>query len=67
MVNCFCTTFYPVWYRLLLDSLLSGNSGSFTAARVRYHWTAMICFAQKCNWLCCNVGCHGFRNRQRTI
>jgi len=22
---------------------------------------------QKCNWLCCNVGCHVFRNRQRII
>jgi len=28
---------------------------------------AMICFVQKCNWLCCNVGCHVFINRQRQI
>jgi len=20
----------------------------------------MICFGQKCSWLCCNVGCHVF-------
>jgi len=32
---------------------------------VRDHSTAMICSVQKCNWLCCNVGCHVFRNRQR--
>jgi len=25
---------------------------------VRDHSTAMICFVQKCNWLCRNVGCH---------
>jgi len=27
--------------------------------------TAMICFVQKCNWFCCNVGCYVFRNRKR--
>jgi len=27
--------------------------------------TANICSVQKCNWLCCNDGCHVFRNRQR--
>ena len=31
------------------------------------HSTAMICFVQKCNWLCCNVCCHVFGNRQRRI
>jgi len=31
---------------------------SFIAAHVRDHSTAMICLVQKCNWLCCNVGCH---------
>jgi len=34
---------------------------------MRNHSTAMICFVQKCNWLCSNAGCHVFRNRQRKI
>jgi len=40
---------------------------SFTVAHVRDHSTAMICFVQKCNWLCCNVDRHVFRNRQCKI
>jgi len=52
---------------ILLKRLFSCNSESITAAHVRDHSTAMICFAQKCNWLCFNVGCHVFRNRQRTV
>jgi len=42
-------------------------SESIIAAHVKGHSTAMICSAQKCNWLCCNVGCHVFRNRLRII
>ena len=52
---------------ILLEKLFSCNSESITAARVRDHSTAIICFAQKCKWLCCNVGCHVFRNGQRII
>jgi len=50
---------------ILLERLFPCNSGSITAAHVRNYSAAMICFVQKCNWLCCNVGCHVFRNRQR--
>jgi len=50
-----------------LETLFSCNSESITAAHVRDHSTAMICSVQNCNWLCCNVGCHIFRNRQRII
>jgi len=52
---------------MLLERLFSCNSESITAVHVRDHSTAMICSVQKCNWLCCNVGCHVFRNRQRII
>jgi len=52
---------------MLLERLFSCNSESITAAHVRDHSTAMICSVQKCYWLCCNVGCHVFRNRQRII
>ena len=31
---------------------------------MRDHSTAIICSMQKYNWLCCNVGCHVFRNKQ---
>jgi len=48
---------------ILLERLFSCNSESIAAAHVRDHNTAMICSVQKCNWLCCNVGCHVFRNR----
>jgi len=51
----------------LLKRLFSWSSESFTAAHVRDHSTAWIWFAWKCNWFCCNVGCHVFRNRQRKI
>jgi len=51
---------------MLLEKLFSCNSES-TAAHVRDHSAAMICSVQKCNWLCCNVGCHVFRNRQHMI
>ena len=34
---------------------------------MRDYSTAIICSVQKCNWLCCNVGCHVFRNRQCII
>jgi len=40
---------------------------SITAAHVRDHSTTMICSLLKCNWLCCNVGYHIFRNRQRIL
>jgi len=50
---------------VLLERLFSSNSESITAAHVRDHSKAIICFVQKCNWLCCNVGCRVFRNRQR--
>jgi len=46
---------------MLLERLFSCNSGSITAAHVRDDSTAMICFVQKCNWLCFIVGCHVFR------
>ena len=53
---------------ILLEKLFSCNSESITAAaRVRGHSTTIICFAQKCKLLFCNVGCHVFRNRQRII
>ena len=52
---------------ILLERLFSCNSESITAAHVRDHSTAMICSVQICNWLCCDVGCHVFRNRQHTI
>jgi len=38
-----------------------------SGAHVRDHITAIICFVQKFNGLCFNVGCHVFRNRQRMI
>jgi len=54
-----------------LERLFSCNSESITAAHVRDHSTAvstaMTCSVQKCNWLCCDVGCHVFKNRQRII
>ena len=50
---------------ILLERLFPYNSESITAAHVRDHSTAKICSVQKRNWLCCNVGCHVFRNRQR--
>jgi len=37
---------------------------SVAAAHVRDHSIAIIGSVQKCIWLCCNVGCHVFRNRQ---
>jgi len=52
---------------ILSERLLSCNSRSITVAHVRVYSTAKICFVQKCNGLCCNVGCHVFRNRQRII
>jgi len=52
---------------ILLKRLFSCNSGSITAVHVRDHSTAMICSVRKCNWICCNVGCHVFRNKQRII
>jgi len=52
---------------MLLERLLSCNTECITAAHVRDHCTAMMCSLQKCNSLCCNVGCHVFRNRQRII
>jgi len=50
----FCSNrwLYPVRKVIVL------NNKSLTAARVKDHSTAMICFIQKCNCLCCNVGCH---------
>ena len=45
---------------VLLKRLFSWNNESFTVAHVRDHSAAMICFVQKCNWLCYNIGCqHG--------
>jgi len=61
MVNCFCPTFYLV---SLLERLFFCNSESITAAHVRDHSTAIVCFVQKFNGLCFNVSCHLFRNRQ---
>jgi len=52
---------------ILLERLFSCKGESITAAHVRDHSTAMVCSVQKCKWLCCNVGCHVFRNRQRII
>ena len=52
---------------VLLENLFSCKSESITAAHVREHSKAMICSMQKCYLLCCNVGCHVFRNRQRII
>ena len=46
---------------ILLERLFSCSIKSITAAHVRDHSTAMICFVQKCNWLCCNVSCDVFR------
>jgi len=40
---------------------------SVAAAHVRDHSTVIIFSVHKCIWLCCNVGCHAFRNRQRII
>jgi len=65
MFNCFCPTF-PLC-GILLERLFSCNSGSIAAAHVRDDSIAMICFVQKFNGLCFNVGCHVFRNRQRII
>jgi len=50
---------------LELERLFSCSSESSTAAHVRDQSTVIICSVQKCNWFCCNVGCHVFRNRQR--
>jgi len=50
---------------ILSERLFSWNSETFTA--VGDHSKAMICFMQKCNWFCCNVGRHIFRNRQRKV
>jgi len=52
---------------ILLERLFSCNSEKITAARVRDHSTASICFLQSCTCHCCNVGWHVFRNRQRII
>jgi len=49
------------------ERLFSCNSESITAAHVRDHSTAIICFVQKFNGLCFNIGCHVFRNRQHII
>jgi len=57
MVNCFGPTFYPVWCTVRRGIFLKQGE-SFTAAHVRDHSRAMIGFVQKCNWLCCNIGCH---------
>jgi len=65
MFNCFCPTVYPVSYAV--RKFISCKSESITAVHVRDHSAAMIYSVQKCNWLCCNVGCHVFRNRQRII
>jgi len=48
---------------ILFERLFSCNSESITAAHVRDHSTAIICFVQKFNGLCFNAGCHVFRNR----
>jgi len=45
---------------ILLERLFSCSNESITAAHVRDDSTAMICSVQKCNWLCCCVGCHVF-------
>jgi len=65
MFNYFCPTFSLVWYTV--RKRFSCNSESITGAPVRDHNTSMMYFVQKFNWLCCNVSCHVFRNRQRII
>jgi len=62
VIKSFCPIFYLTLCGILLQRLFSCNSESITTAH-----TAMICSVQKCNWLCCNVGCHVFRNKQSTI
>ena len=52
---------------ILLERLFPCNSESIAAAHVRDHSATVICYMQKCNWLCYNVGCHVFRNRQCII
>jgi len=42
---------------------LSRTNESLTAAHVRTTGESMICFVQKCNWVCYNFGCLVFRNR----
>jgi len=54
-------------YGILSERLFSCNSMSVAAAQLRDHSTAIICSVHKCNCLCCNVGCHVVRNRQRII
>jgi len=51
----------------LLERLFSCDNESITAAHVRDHSRAIFFSVQKRNWLCCNVGCHIFTNRQRII
>jgi len=52
---------------MLLERLFSCNIESITAAHVKDHSTAIICFAQKFNELCFNADCHVFTNIQRII
>jgi len=52
---------------ILIEKLFSCNSESITAAHARDHSTSIVCSVEKCNWLCCNVGCHVFRNKQPII
>jgi len=52
---------------VLLEMLFSCSGESITAAHVWDHNAAIICSVQKCNWFCCNVHCHVFRNRHRII
>jgi len=58
MVNCFCPTF--TLRGILLERLFCCNSKIIAAAHVRDHSTAIICFVQKFNGLCFNVGCQVF-------
>jgi len=39
----------------------------FAAAHLRDQSKAMIFFVENCNWICCNVGCHVFRNSAKFI
>ena len=57
----------PCMCGILWERSLSWKNESLTAARVRRHITAMICFVQKFNWPWSNVGRHVSRNRQHKI
>jgi len=65
MFNYICPTFSPIWHAVRkVISLKQWEYYSCTCERPQYSHDLS---RAEMYWLCCNVGYHAFRNRQRII